>query len=154
MIVQKRTTHILESVLVTNNFIFYRCYLLKLVHIIIYSTFVMQNCCFFFFTNVPKEQNCKQKQIWKSPQTTFCFYKNWKPNVHKRRNWQPSRLKKTEKTKPYRLGFQIPWKTIFRFYAQRSWETIWNNFLVAWKFIVTHLLNDFNFLKSYVFSWH
>ena len=28
------------------------------------------------------------------------------------------------------LGFQIPWKTIFRFRAQRSWEPICNYFLV------------------------
>ena len=33
------------------------------------------------------------------------------------------------------LGFQTPWITIFRFHAQRSWET---NFLVPWKFMGTH----------------
>ena len=26
------------------------------------------------------------------------------------------------------LGFQIPWKTIFRFHAQRTWEPICNFF--------------------------
>ena len=31
------------------------------------------------------------------------------------------------------LGFQIPWITVFQFRAQRSWETIGNNFLVPWK---------------------
>ena len=37
------------------------------------------------------------------------------------------------------LGFQIPWTTIiFQFRAQRSWETIGNNFLVWWKFMGTH----------------
>ena len=36
------------------------------------------------------------------------------------------------------LGFQIPWITIFLFRAQRSWETIGNNFLVLWKFMGTH----------------
>ena len=34
--------------------------------------------------------------------------------------------------------FQIPWTTVFRFRAQRSWETIGNNFLVWWKFMGTH----------------
>ena len=28
------------------------------------------------------------------------------------------------------LGFQFPWKTIFQFCAQLSWETNSNNFLV------------------------
>ena len=36
------------------------------------------------------------------------------------------------------LGFQIPWIKIFRFGAQRSWETIGNNFLVLGKFMGTH----------------
>ena len=36
------------------------------------------------------------------------------------------------------LGFQILWMTIFWFHAQRSWETIPNNFLVPWKFKGTH----------------
>ena len=35
------------------------------------------------------------------------------------------------------LGFQFPWTTIFRFCAQRLWETITNNFLVPWKFMGT-----------------
>ena len=35
-------------------------------------------------------------------------------------------------------GFQIPWTTIFRFCAQKSWETIGNNILVWWKFMGTH----------------
>ena len=50
--------------------------------------------------------------------------------------------------------FQIPWKIIFRFWVQRSWETISDNFLVPWKSMKTHLLNVFNFFKSYIFSWH
>ena len=50
--------------------------------------------------------------------------------------------------------FQIPWKSIFRFCVQRSWETISNNFLVPRKSMETHLLNVFNFFKSYIFSWH
>ena len=28
------------------------------------------------------------------------------------------------------LGFQLPWKTIFQFFAQISWETNSDNFLV------------------------
>ena len=47
--------------------------------------------------------------------------------------------------------FQIPRKTIFRFCAQRSWETICNNFLVPWKSMETHLLNVFNFLSQIFF---
>ena len=35
-------------------------------------------------------------------------------------------------------GFQIPGTTIFWFLAQKSWETIGNNFLVWWKFMGTH----------------
>ena len=50
--------------------------------------------------------------------------------------------------------FQIPRKSIFRFCVQRSWETISNNFLVPRKSMETHLLNVFNFFKSYIFSWH
>ena len=49
------------------------------------------------------------------------------------------------------LGFQFPWKTIFQFGAQISWETNSNNFLVPWKFMGTHPLNVFNFSKSYIF---
>ena len=33
------------------------------------------------------------------------------------------------------LGFQIPWITIVRFCAQRSWETVSNNFFVPWNLI-------------------
>ena len=40
---------------------------------------------------------------------------------HRSRFWRPNTLA---------LGFQFPWKTIFRFRAQRSWETISDNFLL------------------------
>ena len=41
------------------------------------------------------------------------------------------------------VGYQIPWKTIFWFYAQRSWERISNNFLVLCKFMEP-IFNSFN----------
>ena len=62
---------------------------------------------------------------------------------HKSRFWRPNTLA---------LGFQFPWKPIFRFRAQRSWETISNNFLLfrenSWEPIP---YNVFNFSKSYIF---
>ena len=46
-------------------------------------------------------------------------------------------------------GFQIPGTTIFRFRAQKSWETIGNNILVWWKFMETTFIS-FNVQKCVV----
>ena len=50
------------------------------------------------------------------------------------------------------LRFQILWKTIFRFRAQRS-ETICNKFLVLWKFMGTHSKMFSIFLSHIFVSW-
>ena len=53
----------------------------------------------------------------------------------------------------HEAAWKFPWKTIFRFLAQRSWETISSNFWVPRNFMGTHHLSDSNFSKSYFFSW-
>ena len=44
-----------------------------------------------------------------------------------------------------------PKENNFLVHAQRSWETICNNFVVRWKFMGIHLLNVFYISKSYIF---
>ena len=61
-------------------------------------------------------------------------------------------IKWEELFQDFLIGGHFPWRAIFQFPAQRSWETISDNFLVPWKFMQTsYLLNVFNSLKSYTF---